>query len=199
MLALKNDLVAHAASSRNESVDALKRLRAATQALHHQLDAQLPLARIDARRSDYLAHLCVLQPWLAALAPFMQRIGWGDGYARLAADDLALAGEPVPAAWTPAWPASSAAPGFVWGVAYVVEGSQLGGQTLYRRLQGALAPLPLNFLRGHGDATGSHWRRFLAALDEALDSHTAIDAACDGAVWAFTTLIDNYKRKGLVG
>ncbi len=187
-----------AASRCDASADALTRLRAATRALHDQLDARLPLARVGAGRGDYLAHLAVLQPWLAALGPVVQRIGWGDGYARLAADDLTQAGEPMPAAWAPHWPAAASACGFVWGVAYVIEGSQLGGQALYRRLAGTLAPLPLTFLRGHGDATGPRWRGFLAALHEALDTPAALDAACDGARWAFATLIDRYKKRGLI-
>ena len=176
----------------------LDRLRTATRALHEELDLQLPLARPGAGRNDYLNHLRTLQPWLAAVTPLLSRTGWGEGLAALAARDLAQAGEPVPAPWDLQPHRHAGVPGFDWGVAYVAEGSQLGGQVLYRRLAAALAPLQADYLRGRGDATGAHWRDFLQALRGALTTPPTTDAACDGAVWAFTTLIDNYKKQGLM-
>lgn len=178
--------------------DVLGRLRDATRGLHEALDSQLPLARAGAGRRDYLDHLRTLQPWLAALAPWLTRTGWGGDLDALAASDLAQAGEPEPHSLALQPPPGAGLPGFAWGVAYVVEGSQLGGQVLYRRLQATLAPMEPHYLRGRADTTGAHWRGFLQALRDALDTPEDTDAACDGAQWAFTTLIDNYKKQGLM-
>lgn len=62
------------------------------------------------------------------------------------------------------WP-SGASAAYRWGVAYVVEGSQLGGAVLYKRLAQQLAPHPLRYLRGAGEAgPGPRWRAFMEAL-----------------------------------
>jgi heme oxygenase len=46
-----------------------------------------------------------------------------------------------------AWPLD-ASPAWRWGVCYVIEGSQLGGAVLYKRLHERLAPHPLRYLKG---------------------------------------------------
>lgn len=181
-----------------EGADPLLRLRQATHALHEQLDSQLPLAKDGADRQDYLAHLRVIQPWLAALAPMLAPIGWGQDLAHRAAADLTQAGEAVPGTPSPHWPAHGPSSGFVWGVAYVVEGSQLGGRVLHDRLLPALDPRAMTYLHGRGDATGAHWRGFLQDMRQALRTPSDTDSACEGAVWAFTTLINNYKQQGLM-
>ena len=81
-----------------------------------------------------------------------------------------------------------------WGVAYVIEGSRLGGQVLYRRLAEPLAPHPLRYLQGAGGQTGARWRAFLESLRAALDTPARIQAACDGAAWAFERLLQLSRR-----
>lgn len=173
---------------------ALEALRSATGPLHARLDSGLPLARPDAGPADYVAHLEAIVHWLEHLAPWLAQAGVDDRYLQAARADLAgaAAGPGLRGPLVP--PAPQDSPAFAWGVAYVVEGSQLGGQVLHRRLHAALAPLPLRYLQGRGAATGAHWKYFLEQLGQAVSTPAEIDAACAGAVWAFQTLINNYNR-----
>ena len=54
---------------------------------------------------------------------------------------------------------------FQLGLAYVTEGSTLGGLHILRHLRNALGPgIPGNFLNVYGDKTGTMWKSFLARL-----------------------------------
>lgn len=180
-------------------IDPVHALRAATQHLHERLDSQLPLARpADAAESlrRYHQHLQVLHGWLLALAPQVAPLDWGAGdLAALQADlaDAGLSGDdagaPLPA------PTGLAA---VWGMAYVVEGSQLGGRVLLKRLHGAGVQAPLRYLQGRGAGTGAHWQSFLQALRVALAMPQDLAAAQDGARWAFEDLLARFARRGLL-
>lgn len=81
-------------------------------------------------------------------------------------------------------PATAEDGAWCWGVAYVVEGSSLGGLVLYRRLREALHPHPLRYLAGD-EPTASRWGAFIAALRARLVTPADVAAACDGAAWAF--------------
>lgn len=165
---------------------ALTALRAATAIQHAQLDAGLPLAREGATAADYREHLRVLRGWLQACRPALEATCPGDAdlllgwvAADLGPDDGAAL--PGRADW--------GRPPAAWGVAYVVQGSQLGGQVLSRRLADTLAPQPLHYLHGRGRATGERWQAFLRELNAALgDDSAAIATACDAAVQAFAQL-----------
>jgi heme oxygenase len=71
----------------------------------------------------------------------------------------------------------------VLGVAYVLEGSTLGGALLLPRLAhlGVTAQAGGRFLDAHGERRGSMWRRFLATLAEwesrGIDRERVADAA----------------------
>jgi heme oxygenase len=189
------------------AASALAALRAATGDLHARLDSALPLARADATLADYAQHLRALAAWLAALdsavagpgapAGWTQRQGARQEYIRLDLHDCgaaAPAAAPGPGACTcPDLPPGG--PGFAWGVAYVAEGSQLGGTVLYRRLHERLSPHPLRYLRGDGQA--SHWPAFMAGLRQAVATPADMAAACAGAVAAFGLLIDAFRQRGV--
>lgn len=197
------------------TADPLTALRRATQARHARLDAHLPLAQPHASLRDYALHAQALSGWLAALAPELQALqaqapGFAfDDPARLAdlQADLRDTGLPIapaaPSAATqqalrqarPASPGHHAA--FRWGLAYVVEGSQLGGQVLHRRLATRLAPHPLRYLQGHG-GTGARWREFVERLRGSLaaDHPEAVEAACAGACAAFDGLERDLRAAG---
>ena len=85
------------------------------------------------------------------------------------------------------WPAQAGA-AYRWGVCYVVEGSQLGGAVLYKRLASRLVPHPLDYLRGNG-SPGPRWQQFLAALRANVVEPAQIEDACAGARDAFDRLI----------
>lgn len=191
--------------------DALQALRHATAERHALLDAGLPVGRADASLADYLDHVQALAAWLQALWPALQGLqvhAPGFGFApagRLSAlrEDLAHV-QPA----TPPWPAPSAttalcleqalarhpaqADAVRWGLAYVVEGSQLGGQVLHRNLAPRLAPHPLRYLQGDGAGTGARWKAFMGLLRTHVASPPAIAAACDGALAAFQGLQAHY-------
>ncbi|WP_326533230.1 biliverdin-producing heme oxygenase [Pseudorhodoferax sp.] len=178
----------------------MQALRDATQALHAQLDSQLPLARpADARQSlgHYHGHLRVLHGWLQDLAPLLQRAGWGlDPLEPLRADlaEAGLAGDPP----GQAGPLPGTDIAHAWGVAYVVEGSQLGGRVLFQRLRRAGVQAPLRYLEGRGPGTGAHWNGFLQALRTALAQPAEVQAACQAACWAFEDLLARFRRQGMV-
>ncbi|WPB56022.1 biliverdin-producing heme oxygenase [Xylophilus sp. GOD-11R] len=182
--------------------DVLATLRAATADRHARLDSQLPIAGESAGLPDYALHLTVVRAWLAEI----DRAAWSaselpaDWIAsqqarlqRIDADLAELAAPSVPN--VPGEPLPASVPsGFGWGVAYVVEGSQLGGQMLYRRLREPLAPLALRYLQG-GGIPGA-WPRFTAALRAAVVTTAGCEAACAGACWAFDDLASRFEGAG---
>lgn len=187
--------------------DVLAALRAATAARHAELDANTPLAAPHVDLAAYGAHLRLLERWLAPVPAWLA--GFDDGpqlpdylgairadlaHGALAAAAARLeratagpadqAGQAMPAF---SWPEQAGA-AYRWGVCYVVEGSQLGGAVLYKRLAPALAPHPLAYLRGNG-SPGPRWQQFLAALRTHVVEPAQIEAACAGARDAFDRLI----------
>lgn len=194
------------------NADPLQALRDATHTAHSLLDSTLGIAQPTASLKDYADHIQGLAAWLQALRPQLANLGDtvrdfdflpNARIANLEADlqDMPpLAGAMVA---TP-WPLPSVAtaeclnlavrsnPGhhnaIAWGVGYVVEGSQLGGQVLYRRLQAPLAPHPLRYLRGQAQDTATRWKAFLALLRQHVTTPDDIAGACLGAQAAFDGL-----------
>ncbi len=202
-------LVLHISPSASpiDRADPVQALRSATQAQHTLLDSSLPLARPDAGLADYLQHLAVLQGWMAELAPLLARTPWGGGYLQALRDDLDEAGDAGTSALASVADAAgdpaADVPGdgslaYALGVAYVVEGSQLGGQVLLRRLRQAGLAHGLRYLEGRGAATGAHWGAFLKALRASLTEPADVAAACAGAHWAFDTLLARFRRLGVL-
>jgi heme oxygenase len=78
------------------------------------------------------------------------------------------------------------------GVAYVIEGSTLGGKFILSRMRPHL-PTVMNratrFLAGYGEQTGARWRQFCALGERVLFDDGAIDAALNGARDTFRSLI----------
>lgn len=179
--------------------DPVQALRSATQALHAQLDSQLPLAQpADATESlhRYHVHLRVLHGWLSDLTPLLQRAGWGLGLLEPLRADLAdagLTGDPAGQARPPVETEAAA-----WGLAYVVEGSQLGGRVLHQRLRSAGVAAPLRYLEGRGAATAAHWKDFLQALRATLVQPADRAAASAAACWAFEDLLARFRRGGWI-
>jgi heme oxygenase len=182
--------------------DVLAALRQATAPRHERLDSALPLAAGDATLADYAAHLHLLRDWLLPLQSWLN--GYDDGpqgpaglapaphlaliEADLAESSLAGYDGAVHLDATP-WPRDASA-AYRWGVAYVVEGSQLGGAVLYKRLAEQLAPHPLRYLRGAGETgPGPRWRTFMQALREQVTTPEASIEACAGACDAFDQIL----------
>lgn len=189
----------------NRSIDAahgtdvLAALRTATASRHERLDSGLPLSAPLPTLDDYAAHLCMVRDWLAPLERWLA--GFADGpqaeptlpaTTRLALiqADLAEPGMPEVRPLRPAaaWPQDASA-AWRWGVAYVIEGSQLGGAVLYGRLAGPLAPHPLRYLRGEEAGPGPRWRAFMQALRAQVATPAEVDEACAGARAAFDAIL----------
>jgi heme oxygenase (biliverdin-IX-beta and delta-forming) len=187
---------------------ALQPLREATRELHHALDSRLRIGGEDATLADYAEHLRALRPWLGAVRSALAASGVAALEAvarqlalRLEALELDLrdlrdapaAGPATPPALedSAALAAQATDPGFAWGLAYVVEGSRLGGSVMHRRLASRLAPHPMRYFApvGAEDGTPAHWRRFVAQLGEALRDRAAVQSAQRGAVAGFEALM----------
>lgn len=173
------------------NTDVLAALRAATAERHTVLDSGLPLSGPAPTLDDYRDHLVMLRDWLAPIVRWLD--GFADGprvpaarLAAIAADLEQMAGVPAPLS-SDTWPLD-ASPAYRWGVCYVVEGSQLGGAVLYKKLAAPLAPHPLAYLKGEGNP-GPAWRSFIEALQQQVRSSQDIEEACRGGCAAFDRLI----------
>ena len=177
--------------------DVLTALRQATAQRHAELDAHTPLAAGEVDLRAYHDHLRLLERWLAPIQGWMAQFDDGPklpDYLHAIREDLAhasLAGMPAPLSSVDttdmAWPLQRGA-AWRWGVCYVVEGSQLGGAMLYKRLAERLAPHPLNYLRGAG-SPGPRWQQFIGALRKHVVDAGQIAEGCEGARQAFDILI----------
>jgi heme oxygenase len=84
------------------------------------------------------------------------------------------------------------------GMAYVVEGSTLGGKFILAHLPPALAALrgtATAFLDGYGAATAARWRGFVAIVDHAVRDAASEDAIVRGARATFASLIAWLARR----
>lgn len=178
-------------------LDALAALRAATSERHERLDSGLPLSGPAPDLDVYATHLTLVRDWLAPLQAWLE--GYGDGpqtvlpaVERLALIDADLKEPGMPPLRAPAgphvWPQDASA-AYRWGVAYVIEGSQLGGKVLYGKLAERLAPHPLRYLRGADEGPGPRWRAFMLALKEHVTTPDEIADACAGACAAFDSIL----------
>lgn len=127
-----------------------------------------------------LAEPCLAEPFLAA----------DDRLTDQPTDQPAHLSAPSSPALPPAAPAGvrdDAA--YRWGVCYVIEGSQLGGAVLYRRLRETLNPHPLRYLRAGDAGPGPRWTAFINGLRLAVREPAAIASACAGAGDAFDRIL----------
>ncbi len=192
--------------------EVLRPLRNATHALHEALDSRLPIAREDACLADYADHLRALRPWLEAVRQALGAPG-DPGLDRVArrterrlaalALDLEDAGS-APAGEQPAaMDQASLAPrlvdaagerAFAWGLAYVLEGSQLGGAAMHKRLAPKLAPHPMRYFQpvDAPDGLAAQWKEFVAQLACVLRDPDAVGSAQRGAVAGFETLMPRF-------
>ena len=180
-------------------LEPLEAIREATGRRHAALEQAMPLSREEATLVDYRDHLLLLKAWLVPIETWLGQFDDGAQSTRTLAPirrapliEADLSEPSIPpsspmkaVAWCPRRTSSA----YRWGVAYVIEGSQLGGKVLHSRLGARLAPHPLRYLASSGPALGARWRTFVAALQTALTDEAQIADACDGASDAFDALI----------
>lgn len=176
------------------SADVLSALRLATAERHATLDSGLAIGAAGATLEHYREHLCMLHAWLGPLATWLAGFACGPKVdSRLGVIEADLADMPMPHGACEAlpghtWPPDASA-AYRWGVCYVIEGSQLGGAVLYKRLASRLAPHPLRYLRGEFEGPGPRWKEFVEALRGAVRTPADIDEACAGARDAFDRIL----------
>lgn len=160
----------------------------------------MPLAKADATLDDYRDHLLLLNAWLGPVEAWLSHYSDGPQDREVLApirrlplieSDLGDASMVLAKPFEPVVfpPSSHSDSAYRWGVCYVVEGSQLGGAVLYKRLRAQLAPHPLRYLSGDGAPVGPRWQRFMLALQTGVGTDAAIARACEGAVDAFDSLL----------
>ena len=174
-----------------------RRLKEATDAAHRRLDAAL--SRFDlADAGDYGRFLAVhalalpcLEEALAQGGFDLACPGWSGGRrgAALLADLAGLGREPGACPTAPAVRGAEA-----WGVAYVLEGSRLGGKVLARRVTRGGGPAARANARFLNAPAALPWSRFVERMERALPSPADGDAAIRGALMAFATFEEAVAR-----
>ena len=189
-------------SNKPRAIDAV---RLATADLHRAAEQVMPLGNsIDP--GSYLAHLRALLRWLHPLQTWLH--GYSDGpqdpYLLIPLDRVLLLERDITGLMTPGHPPtgggfalersapidtaeSSAA--FRWGVCYVIEGAQLGGTVLAKKLAAHHGNLPLEYFNGEGASQGARWRLFVDTLNQEVKDCADIAAASRGACFAFERLL----------
>ena len=179
-------------------------IRSRTRPLHAQLESSFDLTAsltsIETYRDLLERYLSIYKPFEAELAnqpaTTLALISWPERsrVAQLERDLAALGGKPegMPAPALPKLDDLSS----LLGALYVVEGSSLGGQIIYRQIQQQLgldAGSGVAFFYGDGDATGSSWKRFTAILEANItDPNRAADAA-EAMFHAFEQALNSQK------
>ena len=192
-------------------VDFLRKLRQATSELHKAVEG-LPIS-IDLMHDDvswdhYVRYLtCMMEiashndrevlPKVTELIPETER-RYKSTWIRkdleiLAPEALRL---PFPKL---SCPPSITSTEFALGMAYVMEGSTLGGQVILKHLRakfGAKVMESASFLSGYGSKTGSMWQAFLVSLNRYSTLENQ-DTIISGALACFN-MIHNHLRENSV-
>lgn len=194
---------AHATTS---TAGILERLRAQTRAQHERLDRGVRMGTDEVTRDGYGAFLrgslAIVRPLERALEPH-GALELPRGRSESLSADLAHLALVDDVASPDVRFVESRADAM--GVAYVMEGSALGGQVLARRVAPALGLATegperagLAYLRVHGDAPGPRWRAFLERLGawDAEASEEDRERACRAALRTFAAYEDALARSG---
>ncbi|NEX63163.1 biliverdin-producing heme oxygenase [Noviherbaspirillum galbum] len=186
----------------SESISpALMELRRATSSLHEQLENLLDINREGAGRDEYLSYLEDMLGWLKAVEPALWNMPWP---AVVAARERAGKLERIEAdlRWSGMsseeihrLPVADFRPSFEraearYGIAYVVEGAQLGVRVLARRLAPALDGWEPVWLQGYGEQSSLRWKTFVACAEAELQGAQARQAAAEYARQAFSSLLE---------
>lgn len=170
-------------------------LREATAESHRRVEQLADWDAIFGSREGYTHFLSRLHTVISAAESGVDELLLGAGSwvadrrrAAWIAEDLAFLGlEPkvltapqIEFGWVKSVPEAA-------GVAYVLEGSALGGVHLARRARQSLGidQRGVRYLAGNREATGSHWLRVKLWLDQVLSSPGARQQAIDAAERTF--------------
>lgn len=187
---------------------ALELIRASTASAHRALENTLEVAQPDAGEPAYARYLEALWGWLAPLESALWLAAWPEaivaparsGKIRWIEADLRARGRD--ASSIASLPRQLVLPRLDsiaerFGAAYVVEGSQLGGQSLLRQLGPRISPLPVRWLEGYGRDTAARWRSFVAALGAHLTSRADAELAAQSARTTFELAHAWFAERGV--
>lgn len=187
-------------------VGSLQRFEDDTRALHVLAEQHVRILDRDATLADYRDYLRAMYGFHAPI----EEIFAGDtvldhhgftAHARRKAPlllrDLRALGDHVPPSWCTDLPDTSNVARRL-GIAYVLEGSTLGGRYILAKLPPALRGTPSAFLAGYGSATGPNWKRFAVIAERLLVSRAAEDDAIIAAQETFEKLIEWLARHARV-
>jgi heme oxygenase len=187
---------------------ALHLIRATTTSAHQALEAALAIARPDAGDDTYTRYL---EAWLGVLEPLEEPL-WASpwpaevdpsgraGKAEWVKADLAVRGRSERD--LRAIPRQRSLPPLAseperFGVAYVIEGSSLGGQVLLRRLLPRLETKAARFLEGYRREASAKWRAFVSALGVSLRDPRDAEAAAESARATFAGIHAWFAQRGV--
>ncbi|MBD3583800.1 biliverdin-producing heme oxygenase [Flavobacterium selenitireducens] len=88
--------------------------------------------------------------------------------------------------------------GFALGIAYVVEGSTLGGRVILKNIQAVLGHdenSGASYFAGYGNKTGSMWKSFLSQMTQYVSETSCEDDVIAGANYAFTTIHEHLSAR----
>jgi heme oxygenase (biliverdin-IX-beta and delta-forming) len=195
-------------SALSSTSQALELIRSTTAPVHQTLERALAIGRADADEGAYVRHLEALLGWLEPLEALLWSGGWPESVtpatrsgkiAWIEADlrargrsERELAALPRQRALPPLGSLSQR-----FGVAYVVEGAQLGSRALLQRLGPRLAPLPVRWLQGYGSDSADRWRSFVAALCASLADQAQARSAAQSARATFALAHAWFVRRGV--
>ena len=158
-------------------------LREATGAVHERLHLAPPFADLANQKLDLAGY----RNLLASIAAFHFTVRRGgdieDSRLDLLASDLEALGTPAPLRSDWNFPRTAAER---LGLAYVVEGSSLGGKVIYRQLDYLFenSPAGRRFFRGTS-SDGARWQALCRKLETEGQAPGAIDGMISGAAATF--------------
>ncbi len=178
---------------------ALQHLKARTADLHLAAERHVRILDPDATDTTYATYLTKMFGFHAPLELAFARHGGLEaaGFAASQrqkrgwiAHDLATLGVEAAPPLCPALPDLGDVLRAV-GVAYVIEGSTLGGRFILSRMRARFSHLigrATRFLEGYREDTGARWRQFAAIAERVLYDDHALAAATAGARETFELL-----------
>jgi heme oxygenase (biliverdin-IX-beta and delta-forming) len=183
-------------------------LRQATGDVHQQLEQSLTINQPEAGKREYLEYLEDLRGWMASFEAALWRAPWPvEMEARERAGKLAWIDSDLRASGMSdhaiqAIPMAGFTPDLAslparFGVAYVIEGAQLGTRVLGKALAPGLHPWSPRWLEGYGDQNAKRWRVFIDCLEHYLTTDEARRVAAAAAREAFISLADWFAARRL--
>ena len=180
----------------------LRRFKDETRDLHELAETHVRILDANATVNDYRLYLRAMYGFHAPIEEMfvgdsdLAEHGFGAPLRRkapLLLGDLRALGDHVPPIWCTVLPDSSSLARRL-GIAYVLEGSTLGGRFILAHMPAQLAGVPTAFLQGYGPSTGASWKAYAAIAERLLATRVLLDDAIAGARDTFECLIEWLAR-----